>query len=416
MRRLYQKIYLTIVASLVLVVLVSGGVWRFGSEFSPARQAFEIVGAVAAAVLPPASAPQPVQAQAITRIAEQLGTDLAIYNESRELIAAAGEPLPPPLRGRTGRGWVYGRGGPAWSIPLPDGRWLVVRAPSRHLPSVFRIIAFLGAVALAVAVCAYPVVRGLTRRLERLQTGVETLGAGDLSARVAVTGHDEVTSLAESFNRAAGRIEELVGAHRLLLANASHELRTPLSRIRLALELFERSGEAKYKTDLERDIVELEALIDEILLASRLDAMPALQVTEEVDLLALAAEECARHDDCTLDGEAASVTGDPRLLRRMVRNLLENAERHGTPPVRVSVARAGARVTLEVADGGAGVPASERERVFTPFHRLGQDAKGAGLGLSLVRQIARLHGGNAVVVPRDQSCFRVSLPVARLAG
>jgi signal transduction histidine kinase len=410
MRRLYQKIYLTIVASLVLVVLVAGGVWRFGSEFSPARQAFEIVGAVAAAVLPPASAPQPVQAQAIARIAEQLGTDMAIYSESRELIVAAGQPLPPPRRGRAGRGWVYGAGGPAWSIPLPDGRWLVARAPSRHLPSVLHLIAFLGAVALAVAICAYPVVRGLTRRLERLQVGVETLGAGDLSARVAVTGHDEVTGLAESFNRAAGRIEELVGAHRLLLANASHELRTPLSRIRLALELFERSGEAKYKTDLERDLAELEALIDEILLASRLEATPALQATEDIDLLALAAEECARYDDCTLDGEAASVSGDPRLLRRMVRNLLENAERHGTPPVRVTVARAGARVTLDVADGGAGVPASERERVFTPFHRLGHDGKGAGLGLSLVRQIARLHGGDAVVVPRDQSCFRVSLP------
>jgi signal transduction histidine kinase len=96
----------------------------------------------------------------------------------------------------------------------------------------------------------------------------------------------------------------------------------------------------------------------------------------------------------------------------MIRNLLENAKRHGTPPVRVRVARAGARVTLDVADAGAGVPESERERVFTPFHRLGQDGKGAGLGLSLVRQIARLHRGNAVVVPRDQSCFRVSLPVA----
>jgi signal transduction histidine kinase len=140
--------------------------------------------------------------------------------------------------------------------------------------------------------------------------------------------------------------------------------------------------------------------------------MPALQATEDVDLLALAAEECARYDDCTLDGEAASVMGDPRLLRRMVRNLLENAKRHGVPPVRVMVACAGARVTLDVADAGTGVPASERERVFTPFHRLGQ-GKGAGLGLSLVRQIARLHGGDAVVVPRDQSCFRVSLPAAR---
>src|SRR5262249_9563960 len=260
---------------------------------------------------------------------------------------------------------------------------------------------------------AYRGVGGLTRRLERLQAGVETLGAGDLTARVTVKGRDEVARLAESFNRAAGRIEELVGAHRLLLANASHELRTPLSRIRFALELFERSAEAKYKTDLERDLAELEGLIDEILLASRLDAMPALQATEDVDLLALAAEECARYDDCTLDGEAASVTGDARLIRRMIRNLLENAKRHGTPPVRVTVARTGAYVTLDVADAGAGVPERERERVFTPFHRLGQDGKGTGLGLSLVRQIARLHGGDAVVLPRDQSCFRVSLPVAR---
>jgi signal transduction histidine kinase len=410
MRRLYQKIYLTIVASLVLVVLVAGAVWRFGSEFSPARQAFEIVGAVAAAVLPPASAPQSVQAQAITRIAEQLGTDIALYTRSFELIASAGQPLPPPLRGRPGRGWVYGPGGPAWSIPLPDGRWLVARPPSRHLPSVFHILTFLGAVALAVAVGAYPVVRGLTRRLERLQAGVETLGSGNLTARVAVQGRDEVARLAESFNRAAGRIEDLVGAHRMLLANASHELRTPLSRIRLALDLFERSGEAKYKADLERDINELEGLIEEILLASRLDAMPALQTTEDIDLLALAAEECARYDDCTLDGEAVSVIGDPRLLRRMVRNLLENAKRHGTPPVRVNVARADALVTLDVADSGKGVPANERERVFTPFHRLGEEPTGAGLGLALVRQIARLHGGDAVVLPRDQTCFRVSLP------
>ncbi len=84
---------------------------------------------------------------------------------------------------------------------------------------------------------AFPVVRGLTRRLERLQDGVETLGAGNLAARVKVEGCDEVARLAQSFNRSAARIEELVNAHRLLLAHASHEIRTPLSRIRLGIEL-----------------------------------------------------------------------------------------------------------------------------------------------------------------------------------
>jgi len=411
MRRLYQKIYLTIIASLVMVVLVSGALWRFGGEYTPANQAFEIIGEVVAAVLPPADAPQPVQQREITRLAEQLGIDLALYNRAYGLIAAAGRPLPPPPRSRFG-GWFPGPRGPAWSIPLPDGRWVVARAPPHHRPPVSRLFVFLGAIALAVAVCAYPVVRGLTRRLERLQTGVETLGSGDLTTRVKVTGRDEIARLAESFNRAAGRIEELVGAHRLLLANASHELRTPLSRIRLGLELLQQDGDPKYKAELARDIAELESLIDEILLASRLEAMPALQASEDVDLLALAAEECARYDECTLDGQPVSVAGDPRLLRRMVRNLLENAKRHGTPPVHVSVTRAGVLAVLDVTDAGKGVPESERERVFTPFHRLGQDATGAGLGLSLVRQIARLHRGDAIVAPRAHapSCFRVTLP------
>jgi signal transduction histidine kinase len=255
------------------------------------------------------------------------------------------------------------------------------------------------------------VVRGLTRLLERLQTGVETLGAGQLSARVEVQGRDEVARLAASFNRAAARIEELVGAHRMLLANASHELRTPLSRLRLGLELYEQRQDPKLKAELARDIAELDLLIDEILLASRLDAAPTLH-SEPVDLLGLAAEECAHYDDCTLTGEPVTIHGDARLLRRLVRNLLDNARRHGAPPVTVTLARAGGQAILEVADGGAGIAAGERDQVFTPFHRVGSESKGAGLGLALVRQIARLHGGDATVAPRPDrpSCLRVSLP------
>ena len=102
--------------------------------------------------------------------------------------------------------------------------------------------------------------------------------------------------LAESFNRAAGRIEDLVNMHRMLLANASHELRTPLSRLRMGFELYEQKQDPKRKAQLQRDIAELDLLIDEILLASRLETVRALQGTEEVDLLALAAEEAARYD------------------------------------------------------------------------------------------------------------------------
>src|ERR1041385_4753945 len=96
MRRLYQKIYLTIIASLVLVVLVSGAVWRFGAEFSPANQAFEIVGELAAAVLPPPDAPRAAQQRAIERIAQRLGTDISLFDSSFGPIASAGRPVPPP--------------------------------------------------------------------------------------------------------------------------------------------------------------------------------------------------------------------------------------------------------------------------------------------------------------------------------
>jgi signal transduction histidine kinase len=409
MRRLYLKIYLTIIVSLLVVVLVAGAIWRAGWERSPAGQAFELAGELAAAALPPAEAPPALQQQAIERLAERLGADLALYDIGLAPVARAGRPLPRPHPDRAGS--LFRPGGPAWSFRLPDGRILVAGVPTRHRHPAFGLMLFLGAIALLVAACAYPVVRGLTRRLERLQTAVETLGAGDLKARVEEEGRDEIARLAASFNRAATRIEELVNAHRMLLSNASHELRTPLSRIRLAIELFREHGDARYKAELERDIAELDLLIDEILLASRLDAARALPSSEPVDLLALVAEESARYD-LMPTGEPVVVQGDSRLLRRLVRNLIENARRHGRPPLRLEVRADGAAAVLSVMDAGDGIPEAERERVFQPFQRLASESTGAGLGLALVRQIARLHGGDAVVAPRPdaQSCLEVTLP------
>src|SRR5580704_873089 len=301
MKHLYQKIYLTIIASLLLVVLVAGGVWRLGGDRMPVAQAFEMAGELAAAALPPADAPRAEQQAAIDQLGRKLRIDLALFDGFGRPIASYGRALPPPPDWLKTGGWLHGRFGPAWSFRLPDGRWIVARAPTRHSNPAVGLVLFLGGIALAVAIGAFPVVRGLTRRLERLQTGVETLGAGHLSARVMVEGRDEVAQLAASFNRAAARIEELVGAHRMLLANASHELRTPLSRLRLGLELYEQRQDPSVKAELARDIAELDLLIDEILLASRLDAAPALH-TEPLDLLGLAAEECAHYDECALSG------------------------------------------------------------------------------------------------------------------
>jgi len=411
MRRLYQKIYLTIIASLLLVVLVAGGVWRWGGG-PPGPQVFEMAGELASMALPPADAPRSEQQRAVDHLAQRFRTDLALFDQNGMPIAAAGRPLPPPPPRGEG-GWAMGMGGPAWSFRLPDDRWIVVRAPGGHRHPAIGLVLFLGGIALAVALVAYPVVRGLTRRLERLQAGVDTLGSGNLAARVSVEGKDEVARLAESFNRAAARIEELMGAHRMLLANASHELRTPLSRIRLGIDLLQQTHDPKYQAALGRDVAELDLMIDEILLTSRLGAVQKPQLEESIDLLALAAEEGARYDDCTVEGEAVTVRGERRLLARLIRNLLDNASHHGMPPLRVVVRRQEDRAILEVMDNGAGIPETERERVFSPFHRLGGDSRGMGLGLALVRQIARLHGGDAVVAPQPghPGCFQVSLPL-----
>lgn len=416
MTRLYQKIYLTILGSLLAVVLVAGALQQVGRGPGPMEQGTELISELAFTALPPSGASRDEQARAIARLAARLDSELALFDMNRQPIAFSGRPLPPPGPRPDGPVLFYGGPGPEWGVRLPDGRWLVMRLPPRRRTHpVIAIVLFLGAIAGVVTLCAFPVVRGLTRRIERLQRGVDTLGAGNLGARVEVEGRDEVARLAVSFNHAAARIESLMGAHRLLLANASHELRTPLSRIRLGLELLNETGDQKYRLAVQADLAELDELIEEILLASRLDAGRGMQV-ETVDLLALAAEECARYADCRLEGEAAIIEGDPRLLRRMIRNLLENAHRHGAPPVDVTLRLREAGIEMEVADQGPGIAAAEQERIFEPFYQVERSGKGTGLGLSLVRRIARLHGGDAEVVPRPLgACLRVKLAAGSTA-
>lgn len=409
MKRLYLKIYLTIVVALLAVVLVSGAFWRFGKPPGPLAEAYEVAGELLAAVLPPADAPAAAQQAAVRQFAQRLQANIGLFDKELNLVASYGDgPIPKPYPSRPG--FMPGHG--AWAVPLPDGRWIVARGPERPHPAIGLIVA-LGGIALIIAICAFPVVRGLTRRLERLQSGVETLGSGNLAARVKVEGCDEVASLAASFNRAAGRIEELVNAHRLMLAHASHEIRTPLSRIRLGIEMLAQKNDPKYKAELEQDIAELDALVDDILMASRLDMIKVLPQPEPVDLLALVAEEAAHYDDCAVDGEAVTVTADRRYLRHMIRNLIDNATRHGQPPVSITVSRGESGAVIDVCDGGNGIPDAERERVFMPFFRINGETKGSGLGMTLARGIARLHGGDAVVMPFSErgSCIRVRLPI-----
>jgi len=418
MRRLYLQIYATIVASLVLVVILSGILWETLGRERLNRNILDTVSRFVALTLPPADSAISDQQRTIEGLGKDLDIALALFDRSGQLIAVYGEADMPPERHTGKTGWFRARGGPVLSLALPDGRWLVADAHSGpRLGPLLNLLFTLALVAVCVGIGVYPLSRRLTRRLETLSHGVERIGSGDLQARVDVEGQDEVAQLARKFNAAADKIEKLVTSHRLLLANASHELRTPLARIKLGLEMEETDQPQKRRDALREDIAELDALIDEILVMSRLDADTSMDRTEPVDLLALVAEECARFDGCTYSGSAPDVMGDPRLLHRMLGNLIENAFKHGEPPVSVSLSVSGNTVKIDVTDCGNGIAAADREHVFQPFYRAPdrQNVEGYGLGLPLVRKIAEAHGGTAFIVTgsKGASVIRVSLPLVR---
>ena len=453
MRSLYLRIYATVVLVLLLFAALSG--WIFQHHIEQERVRAELVltermGAWAELIqrsLPGADADPLDQASALREWSLRLRLPLALDSsggqriaESDSFVRRQSEGMARSLAVRLEDGrtlWIMRPGGlrqlaqngrPEGGRPALDGAgpppgmrpgdlpWFPPFVPPGWQRGV-GLVAILVVLFFAVAAGAFPVVRRLTRRLEALKRGVESFGAGQLHQRVEVSGHDEVAAVAASFNVAAQRIEALVRSHQSLLANASHELRSPLARMKMAVSMLEDAAPAqreRLKREIDTNVGELDALVEEVLLASRLDAAQQLDRDERVELLGLAAEEAARVD-ASVDGASVTVRGDERLLRRALRNLFENARRYGGDEVSAQIAWVGAKVEVRVCDRGPGVPADMRERIFEPFFRLpghAEQAGGVGLGLSLVKQIAERHDGSVRCEARDGggSCFVLSLP------
>ena len=526
MRRLSLTIFLSLLASLLLMAAAVAFFWQWRLDNRTEAQENRFTEALAAEVIPAATEGVERLQQALWHWQRRLRIDLQVIDAQGRVLAAAGRPfradeagarqeeqpgleeIPPPPgldappppseealhvrrpqghhgQAREGHGPRRAMVAVIHRVALPDDRTLLIRT-WRPAPPQLPISAPLALALLFVAVglAAWPVSRRITRRLEALQRSVDAQAAGDLRVRAEVSGQDEVAALAHSFNHAAERIEALVNrqeallsTQRRLLANASHELRSPLARIRMAIELMlENPADLTHHTDeVRQNIRELDALVEEILLASRLDTLSLDELRREpVDLTQLAAEEAARTGAVWMDetppgvnGHAISeagathmtVAGDARLLRRLLRNLLENARRYqpegdepvllclsrepgpvavGSPEADTDPGRSGdsdagvnhsgagkgaqtGEVTdwlrIEVLDRGPGVPEAARERIFEAFYRVdghSEQAGNVGLGLSLVRQIARRHGGDAHHEPREGggSRFVVRLPVS----
>lgn len=272
---------------------------------------------------------------------------------------------------------------------------------------------------LVLGVVTWSVTGRSLRPVERMRTEVETIRAAQPDARVVVpdTG-DEIARLATTMNAMLDRLDRSAAGQRRFVSDASHELRSPIASIRQHAEVAvahpDRTDVGEFSDVVRSEAVRLQDLVTGLLELSRLDeGGTGRRRPVDLDDLALDAVARARArvpagatGDSTIrvDGSgisAARVLGDERLLTGVVRNLVDNAVRHAVSRVTVALVELDGAAVLTVDDDGAGVPAGERDRVFERFVRLDEarsrDAGGAGLGLAIVRDAVRAHGGEATV-------------------
>jgi signal transduction histidine kinase len=451
-RRLYSRIYLHLLGVLLVVGLTVSLLTAFGQRGAFQRQVAERLARHVGGLVAESWDDPPALERRLAQLHRDLEVSVTLRRPDGHVLAAAGAPLPAPtpaelarVRGdqvavRRGAVWVM-----AWTLREPAsgrvrgvvqlGAPLGMRLGTPWRPAIAVIV-----VLLVVGLAAGPLARRISRPVERLTAAARRLGAGDLAARVPdVTSRhrrsrrpDELEELTAAFNDMAERLERLVQGQKELLANVSHELRSPLARVRVALALVPRDGEADARlAAVEADLSELERLIDDVLTASRLEATGLPPQPGPVELGELLAEvaERARADPATAGAEVrvadpprARIQADRALLRRALSNLVENAAKYGRPPIELGARATAEGVTLWVADRGEGIPPEERERVLAPFYRgdrartpgAGTAPRGFGLGLTLARRVAEVHGGRILIGPaaredgREHGC-RVTL-------
>jgi len=330
-------------------------------------------------------------------------------------------------------------------LPDEDGTFLVVRESDdgrevivghsvtdadEAVDTVVQLLFFtLPVIDLIVYGLMFLVVGRALRPVEKMRREVDEVTGTSLDRRIADPGtNDEIGRLATTMNRMLGRLDESQKAQRRFISDASHELKSPLASLRQYAEIARSYPDRMSEAELAEAVLDeggrLERLVRNLLLLARVDEQSLGLATDSVDLDDLLLAEGTRlrgTTELSVDTSAVAavrVPGDAGLLGQVVRNLADNAARHATSTVRLSVSqRAGAVIVVE--DDGEGIPAAERDRVFERFVRLdearGRDAGGTGLGLAIVRELVTAHGGTVAVDASTLggACFTVSLPLAQ---
>ncbi len=475
MKRLYTRIYMHFLLLLLVVGLSTSAVFSLGQRGAFWREFSERMSRHLSAALAERFNDDDARRAAVTRLHEDFEIELTVRDLDGRVMAAGGPPLPPLGRDelltlKAGQDLVrqhpYSVAAPIRDVRTGTMVGFIDVAPPRRLRALrgAGLVRPLGAVALVlllVGVLTAPLARRISHPVERLTEATRRFGAGDLTYRIPVPsrceppapgrhpgrrmgrhpgrphgwrhgwhhswhpGHhhgfhphpqfDQMQELVQAWNDMAERIERLVRGQKELLANISHELRSPLARVRLALELLPRDPASEGRLrEVEADLGELERLISDVLMTSRLSAtgLPTQPQPVELGPLLEQVAERADHDPLTAGKDVRIdaapelvIEADAGLLRRAIFNLVENAAKYGAAPIVVSAQRGeGDTVEIAVTDEGEGIAAGDRERVFEPFFRVDKARtpsanapQGFGLGLTLARRVAEAHGGTIAV-------------------
>jgi signal transduction histidine kinase len=303
------------------------------------------------------------------------------------------------------------------AVRQPDGHWLMV-SPRRQLldPWQQRYLLVLAAAALAVTPLAWWFARRIAAPISEFARAAERLGRDPDAPPLDIRGSSEVSAAVAAFNLMQERLKRYVSNRTTMIGAIAHDLRTPLTRLRFRIEAAPDELKAKLSADLD----EMEAMVASTLAfvqeATRPVERTRLEVSSLVETVMDEAAETGA-DAAVVQAERAVVEGDPIALKRLVTNLVDNALKFGSRARGRVFSEAGMAI-VEVDDNGPGVPESEIERAFEPFQRLessrSRETGGAGLGLAVVRAIARGHGGEVTLQNRSEGGLRarVTLPLA----
>ncbi len=301
---------------------------------------------------------------------------------------------------------------PYWvGIPVPP------RLPDEAMST--RTLTWTLIVGMLLLAAAFAFARYLARPLRELTAAVARVGRGETAPALPEAGPSEIASVNRAFNAMTESLRQTERDRALLLAGVSHDLRTPLARLRLGLELEPRDEETR--AGMVADIEEMDRIIGQFLDFARGDAASGFESADLVAIVATCVERYAKagHPVRFTAGRPCILQLKPTAMSRLCVNLIDNALAYGAPPVDVTLAAAEGRIVLDVADRGAGVAPEDVERLKQPFTRANEararadGGAGAGLGLAIVERIARLHGGDFDLLPRDGggTVARVRLPM-----